>query len=98
MTPQLGFAPRWRYIAWLRGSKRTTSRQPEKRAGRGSRLETLWASPANPCTPNTTRSHHDHRNRCARGATPLVHLYAGSDCLLYTSDAADEEDSVDLGG
>src|SRR5674536_144472 len=26
-----------------------------------------------------------------------VHLRAGS-CLLYTSDAADEEDSVDLGG
>jgi predicted MFS family arabinose efflux permease len=26
MTRQLGFAPRWRYIAWLRGSKRATSR------------------------------------------------------------------------
>eukprot|EP00658_Telonema_sp_P-2_P077656 TRINITY_DN7074_c0_g1_i1.p1 TRINITY_DN7074_c0_g1~~TRINITY_DN7074_c0_g1_i1.p1 ORF type:complete len:339 (+),score=113.71 TRINITY_DN7074_c0_g1_i1:46-1017(+) len=25
-------------------------------------------------------------------------LYSGSSCLLYTSDAADEEDSVDLGG
>src|SRR5664279_2312813 len=24
--------------------------------------------------------------------------YQGKDCLLYTSDAADEEDSVDLGG
>ena len=25
-------------------------------------------------------------------------LAIGCDCLLYTSDAADEEDSVDLGG
>ena len=31
---------------------------------------------------------------------PLDHIYlaATSACLLYTSDAADEEDSVDLGG
>ena len=26
------------------------------------------------------------------------HLYPHNICLLYTSDAADEEDSVDLGG
>ena len=26
MTRHLGFGPRWRSIAWLRGSKRTTSR------------------------------------------------------------------------
>jgi len=26
----LGYAPRWRSIAWLRGSKRTTSRRPGK--------------------------------------------------------------------
>src|SRR5664280_2637290 len=39
----------------------------------------------------------------ARGSTPRErHLhrnpYFASICLLYTSDAADEEDSVDLGG
>jgi len=27
---------------------------------------------ANPCTPNTTRSHHDHRIRCAKGASRLA--------------------------
>src|SRR5678816_3823045 len=32
----------------------------------------------------------------ARGYTPEQHLPAG--CLLYTSDAADERSSVDLGG
>src|SRR5674536_81257 len=31
-----------------------------------------------------------------RGTPALYHLYTC--CLLYTSDAADEEDSVDLGG
>ena len=30
-----------------------------------------------------------------RGGIRVDHIYA---CLLYTSDAADEEDSVDLGG
>eukprot|EP00656_Telonema_subtile_P045191 TRINITY_DN5144_c0_g1_i1.p2 TRINITY_DN5144_c0_g1~~TRINITY_DN5144_c0_g1_i1.p2 ORF type:complete len:100 (-),score=22.42 TRINITY_DN5144_c0_g1_i1:18-317(-) len=29
---------------------------------------------------------------------PAVNAVMRSDCLLYTSDAADEEDSVDLGG
>ena len=29
---------------------------------------------------------------------PFFHLVLPSSCLLYTSDAADEEDSVDLGG
>src|SRR5664279_3219496 len=35
-----------------------------------------------------------------RAHQPLIHLARGllSVCLLYTSDAADEEDSVDLGG
>ncbi|GAB5803500.1 hypothetical protein JMUB7513_28000 [Staphylococcus aureus] len=28
----------------------------------------------------------------------IVNMPEGEDCLLYTSDAADEEDSVDLGG
>eukprot|EP00656_Telonema_subtile_P045701 TRINITY_DN51971_c0_g1_i1.p1 TRINITY_DN51971_c0_g1~~TRINITY_DN51971_c0_g1_i1.p1 ORF type:complete len:386 (-),score=7.44 TRINITY_DN51971_c0_g1_i1:32-1189(-) len=32
------------------------------------------------------------------GCTPLHRLCMSSACLLYTSDAADEEDSVDLGG
>ena len=27
-----------------------------------------------------------------------IHMTKKPDCLLYTSDAADEEDSVDLGG
>ena len=27
-----------------------------------------------------------------------IHYYSVYTCLLYTSDAADEEDSVDLGG
>src|SRR5580698_252088 len=30
MTRQLGYAPRWRCPAWLRGSKRSTSRPPGK--------------------------------------------------------------------
>ena len=64
-----------RCIAWLRGSRQSTSRRPGKRAGRGSRSETLWASPANPCTPNTTRSHHDRRICCARGASCAWALY-----------------------
>ena len=32
------------------------------------------------------------------GAVLVVDAAQGIDCLLYTSDAADEEDSVDLGG
>jgi Clp amino terminal domain, pathogenicity island component len=45
-----------------------------ERAGRGSGSETPWASPANPCTPNTTRTRHDDRTRCARDASRLGHL------------------------
>eukprot|EP00658_Telonema_sp_P-2_P033113 TRINITY_DN24377_c0_g1_i1.p1 TRINITY_DN24377_c0_g1~~TRINITY_DN24377_c0_g1_i1.p1 ORF type:complete len:109 (+),score=13.09 TRINITY_DN24377_c0_g1_i1:261-587(+) len=30
--------------------------------------------------------------------SPIIGLSCDSTCLLYTSDAADEEDSVDLGG
>src|SRR5674536_55096 len=33
-----------------------------------------------------------------RGEQRLAASGAGKSCLLYTSDAADEEDSVDLGG
>src|SRR5665648_537613 len=36
---------------------------------------------------------------CFFGAKPLVNVLGNPGaCLLYTSDAADEEDSVDLGG
>eukprot|EP00658_Telonema_sp_P-2_P042770 TRINITY_DN3075_c0_g1_i2.p1 TRINITY_DN3075_c0_g1~~TRINITY_DN3075_c0_g1_i2.p1 ORF type:complete len:107 (-),score=23.25 TRINITY_DN3075_c0_g1_i2:83-403(-) len=34
----------------------------------------------------------------AVGVQQLMHLSGVGGCLLYTSDAADEEDSVDLGG
>src|SRR5664279_5782177 len=34
---------------------------------------------------------------CSRGRGGSMHLFDRA-CLLYTSDAADEEDSVDLGG
>src|SRR5665648_77008 len=33
-----------------------------------------------------------------RTSKDLLHWSASKTCLLYTSDAADEEDSVDLGG
>ena len=33
-----------------------------------------------------------------RGAEPVGYDMLGEDCLLYTSDAADERSSVDLGG
>src|SRR5664280_351901 len=41
----------------------------------------------------TIKSIHVDDNQFVQAGTPLVEL-----CLLYTSDAADEEDSVDLGG
>src|SRR5678815_6146213 len=50
-------------------------------------------------TPNESQLHHDRRlswggeNDGGRGARAAAHA-----CLLYTSDAADERSSVDLGG
>ena len=42
------------------------------------------------------------RERCRQGPVPgrqrQVHLAGPAVCLLYTSDAADERSSVDLGG
>ena len=34
----------------------------------------------------------------AKGVERVVEIDLGKDCLLYTSDAADERSSVDLGG
>src|SRR5674536_241103 len=54
-------------------------------------------------TPVTTRLRRRARRDCAfRTAASASRRWAsprwGAVCLLYTSDAADEEDSVDLGG
>jgi hypothetical protein len=56
MTRHWGCA-RWRSIAWPRVEANPSS------PGKGLVVAAdrrRWASPANPCTPNTTRSHHDH--------------------------------------
>src|SRR5664279_4542764 len=41
---------------------------------------------------------HSSANCPVSGERPVKRTYQPSNCLLYTSDAADEEDSVDLGG
>src|SRR5664279_6602838 len=54
-------------------------------------LETEWV------TPEGTVQVTDFMP--PRGPAPhVVRIVSGIACLLYTSDAADEEDSVDLGG
>src|SRR5664279_5805837 len=45
---------------------------------------------------STGRPSHIDRARKASGGKPVTPIFIT--CLLYTSDAADEEDSVDLGG
>src|SRR5664279_6468384 len=40
----------------------------------------------------------DTSSRLVRCSRPIIERLSSETCLLYTSDAADEEDSVDLGG
>ena len=56
-----------------------------KRQPTGSSLMTAVGSMSNPCL-------------AARSATILSYCLMSNFCLLYTSDAADERSSVDLGG
>src|SRR5664279_2261429 len=70
-------------------------------------LPTPWSGephkgqPSRPSSPIfifTTRSMHGWRGsgqQCSSSVSPTMRWCT---CLLYTSDAADEEDSVDLGG
>src|SRR5664280_786044 len=46
---------------------------------------------------NSVSNFAENPSSCTPGANALFPSVANS-CLLYTSDAADEEDSVDLGG
>ena len=39
-----------------------------------------------------------NENICSDPVSPFIVSTTACSCLLYTSDAADEEDSVDLGG
>ena len=40
----------------------------------------------------------DSQNLTSKSAPVVLSVTQGEDCLLYTSDAADERSSVDLGG
>src|SRR5665648_1176814 len=53
------------------------------------------AAQSDPADPGVARQ---GRTQTRLGVTCLLQVGHGSSCLLYTSDAADEEDSVDLGG
>ena len=50
------------------------------------------------CSSNSLATRRGTRNLIYMLAFILLNLLTTSACLLYTSDAADEEDSVDLGG
>src|SRR5664279_1234122 len=66
-------------------------RDPSRgRMNRTTGASVLRSAPAYP-TPGSTAGDDDRETRWNHRETP-------STCLLYTSDAADEEDSVDLGG
>eukprot|EP00656_Telonema_subtile_P026540 TRINITY_DN28510_c0_g1_i1.p1 TRINITY_DN28510_c0_g1~~TRINITY_DN28510_c0_g1_i1.p1 ORF type:complete len:109 (-),score=16.89 TRINITY_DN28510_c0_g1_i1:35-361(-) len=52
--------------------------------------------PQNPISPNGVAIAGPLRYTCLSGPTTRYEIRKS--CLLYTSDAADEEDSVDLGG
>eukprot|EP00656_Telonema_subtile_P002437 TRINITY_DN11079_c0_g2_i4.p1 TRINITY_DN11079_c0_g2~~TRINITY_DN11079_c0_g2_i4.p1 ORF type:complete len:145 (-),score=1.53 TRINITY_DN11079_c0_g2_i4:28-462(-) len=65
------------------------------------------SSPSHSCSPQhgtvIALGTHQHSAAVASGWTPAVAAVRwaprlAQTCLLYTSDAADEEDSVDLGG
>src|SRR5665648_129316 len=65
----------------------------------------LGANPLNIPTPTADRDRTVSRRSEPSSRTTLIgeqpnpwDLLQPQDCLLYTSDAADEEDSVDLGG
>src|SRR5664280_1441693 len=56
----------------------------------------LWS--LRPCRPSTTRDSDCGARRLRSVRRSSTHVVIIDCCLLYTSDAADEEDSVDLGG
>src|SRR5664279_731425 len=57
-----------------------------------------WPSPCNAPYASNTDNAPCVANRCCSPTTNRTPPTSGNSCLLYTSDAADEEDSVDLGG
>eukprot|EP00656_Telonema_subtile_P023613 TRINITY_DN2513_c0_g1_i1.p1 TRINITY_DN2513_c0_g1~~TRINITY_DN2513_c0_g1_i1.p1 ORF type:complete len:221 (-),score=10.69 TRINITY_DN2513_c0_g1_i1:15-677(-) len=65
-------------------------------------LGTIWGSQADrqhpPRTGRQPRALQPPRSWCAILPCPVFPVLCVDTCLLYTSDAADEEDSVDLGG
>src|SRR5665648_559034 len=67
------------------GTAGTSPRGPEERLWRAA--EKLLRAPDHGLLSHRLLSHRSRRSRAAYGLR----------CLLYTSDAADEEDSVDLG-
>eukprot|EP00656_Telonema_subtile_P046822 TRINITY_DN5339_c0_g1_i2.p2 TRINITY_DN5339_c0_g1~~TRINITY_DN5339_c0_g1_i2.p2 ORF type:complete len:109 (-),score=15.91 TRINITY_DN5339_c0_g1_i2:35-361(-) len=57
----------------------------------------IWTGGQLKLVQDTTRLHPQAQHRCTAEVTVDPVLCVDT-CLLYTSDAADEEDSVDLGG
>src|SRR5664280_3010671 len=79
-------------------------RQCRRRRGTATKISTTRRGQSQSCCCSPKADHNaKHQSSSARPVTAPMAISSGQlprvpTCLLYTSDAADEEDSVDLGG
>src|SRR5664280_253789 len=76
--------------------RQSPDQQPEQASNEGDECECRDNPQIDQCNSCLPYNMSDHKP--SGGETGDARFELGHSCLLYTSDAADEEDSVDLGG